>query len=501
LANPITDPLGTVLQGLLGAFTPEFLAFALIIGYFIFFLYFYGTKHWENLDWVERFFFGFLLGIFSIAVLTTAVFPIYLILFALRLDSVVGVSQLFYVVPILFLIFLAVSRVILEKPSCSEQGRGFFCNALMKHRSYWPYLLVLSTVVGFVVFIRSTPSLSPTSVAFWEGVVFLLDFGVLFSSVAMSFFIVQMSSFSSKIDPFETFAVLLNWQFLSFHKPRRKVCVLKIIEEEQKHADSHGQKRRLPHLNYDFLQWVTLTVILLTLIGVSDSAFGIFTPRVQASNTQYTVNQIDFSRLLNGTVIYTVQVEKTYWVSLPIIPARELNLSIPNPSNLSNVDIKNVVWSSNQLGLNIASDNGLSCSPKTDQSGNILYLNLMALNSSLQTRESQSLKLSYANMLNVHLINITNPNEIKLDDGSVLVSMSLFINNTQPWELISLQFPLLPVQGYGNMTSFSFLENGVEQQQAQPSPMWNGWLWSPSLFIAPHRTMNISMSATFEENS
>jgi hypothetical protein len=498
LANPITDPLGTIIQGLLSSFTPEFLAFALIIGYFIFFLYFYGTKHWESLDWSERFFFGFLLGIFSIAVLTTAVFPLFILLYTLRLDSVIGINQLFYIVPFFFLIFLTLSRVELEKPLCSEQGKDYFYDRLLNYRSYWPYVLMLSTGIGFFVFIRGNPSLSSTSVAFWGSLVFSLDFGVSFSYLVMAFFVVQLSSLSSQIDPFKIIGRLLNWQFLSFYKPKNKICVLKIIEEEQKHASSPKKKRRLPRLNYDFLQWMTLVIIVVMLIGVSDSAFGIFTPRVQAIDTRYVADEIDFFRFENGSVMYTVQLEKTYWISLPIIPVRDLNLSIPNPSNLSNVDTNDLVSSVSQPGLSIASDNALSCSPEKDSDGNTMYVDLMALNSSLQMRESPCVKLTYANVLDIHLIDVSDPNETRLDNGSILVSMSLFINNTQSWELFSQQFPLFPVQGYGNMTSFSFLENGIEQQQLQPNPIWNDWLWSPILLISPHKTMNISVSATFE---
>lgn len=500
MADPITDPLGTIIQALLGSFRPEFLAFVLILGYLIFFLYFYRTQHWQNLDWVERFFFGFLMGIFSVFILSTVVLPLAILFNALHLDSVISVDQLFYAVPICFLIFLIFLRIIFQSPLCSERVKGSFYGTLLRHRSYWPYLLIVSSVVSFFMLIVSNSSLSATSVVFWGAFVVALDFFVPFCSVVMSFSVVQLSSFSSKLEPDKIIDLVLKCHFLSFYRCKDRICILKTIEEEQKQSSSPKKKRKLPRLNYDFLQWMTLVIILVMLIGVSDNTFHIFTPTVQASETRYVTNEIDFLRFQNGSIIYTVQVEKTYWISLPIILTRNLNLSIPNPSNLSIADTGGLVWSSNQLQLDIASDKALSCSPAKDSDGRTRYLDLMALNSSLQVSDSPSVKLTYVNVLDLHLIDATEPLETHLDNGSIAVSVSLFFNNTEPWELVSQeQFPLFAVQRYGNITSFTLLENGTEQP-SQFNPIWNDWCWSPPIYISPHATMNMSVSAIFEGN-
>lgn len=50
------DPLEILLEGLLGYFTPTFLAFTLVIGYLWFFIFYFGSKYWKSLEWPESFF-------------------------------------------------------------------------------------------------------------------------------------------------------------------------------------------------------------------------------------------------------------------------------------------------------------------------------------------------------------------------------------------------------------------------------------------------------------
>jgi hypothetical protein len=42
------DPLGTILEAFANYFTPTFLAVALVIGYLMFFLFFYKTEYWDS---------------------------------------------------------------------------------------------------------------------------------------------------------------------------------------------------------------------------------------------------------------------------------------------------------------------------------------------------------------------------------------------------------------------------------------------------------------------
>lgn len=81
------DPLGTILGAFANYFTTPFLASALIIGYLIFFLFFYGTEYWNSVDWSERFFFGFMVGMFSMIVCTLVSIPLAFLLFSLQLEN------------------------------------------------------------------------------------------------------------------------------------------------------------------------------------------------------------------------------------------------------------------------------------------------------------------------------------------------------------------------------------------------------------------------------
>jgi hypothetical protein len=176
-----------------------------------------------------------------------------------------------------------------------------------------------------------------------------------------------------------------------------------------------------------------------------------------------------------------------------------MNLSISNPSNFSGYGIINQL-SANLIPpyFNVEANPGLAYSLIEKSVENVSSISVMPLNSSL-VKSASSISLTYYDMLNYRFINATQPRDVNLENGSIEVTMSLIIDNKSSRELYSDGFPLFSVQNYGNMTSFSFLENGTLK-----SSYWNtvsdGWLWT-ALYINPHSFVNLTIATVFQGQS
>jgi uncharacterized membrane protein len=116
------DPLGTILEAFANYFTPPFLAIALVIGYLMFFLFFYKTEYWDSVDWMERFFFGFLVGMFSMIACNFVFLPLAFLLFSLYLEQ--WFTTAFYFIPIFLLVFLVFLRVELGALGKKEKEKS-----------------------------------------------------------------------------------------------------------------------------------------------------------------------------------------------------------------------------------------------------------------------------------------------------------------------------------------------------------------------------------------
>jgi hypothetical protein len=247
----------------------------------------------------------------------------------------------------------------------------------------------------------------------------------------------------------------------------------------------------------DFFAWLLLLILLTSVIMSFDGTFHLFSPSMQFVETNYENDQIAVSRYFDGSVFYNVRVVKTYWIILPFFPITGLNLSIPNPSNFSIYDSTRYLPGDSQLrAIKVEADPTLAYAFKTSLDGNVTSLSVMPLNGST-IKPRASIKLSYNDILDCHFINMSQPIQKDLGNGSTLVQISLIVNNTDSRRLYSDQFALFSVQDYGNMSSFEFFQNGT----LNPS-QWNyisgQWLWT-SLFVASHSFANFTVSAVFEE--
>ena len=148
------------------------------------------------------------------------------------------------------------------------------------------------------------------------------------------------------------------------------------------------------------------------------------------------------------------------------------------------------------FAINVEADQSLACSLLTDSAGNVTFIDIMPVNGSL-VKPRSFIKLTYNDVLSFQFVEITKPAEVNLGNGSISVIMSLIINNTDSRRLYSPQFALFNVQDYGNLTSFTFLENGT-LKPSQWNNIWEQWLWT-SFSVNPYSFVNFTISAIFEE--
>jgi hypothetical protein len=212
--------------------------------------------------------------------------------------------------------------------------------------------------------------------------------------------------------------------------------------------------------------------------------------------TSFENSQITVFRYF-GAPIYYVQVVKTYWIKTPLFLIRGLNLSIPNTSNFSIYSATNyITWDQRMRVINVAADPALAYSLLTNSDGNVTSITVMPLKGSW-VKPMASIKLTYNDMLNYQFIKATQPNEVSLQNGSISVTTSLIINNTESRSLWSHDFALFSVQNYGNMTSFTFFKNGT-RIPSQWNYISDNRLWT-SFYVDPHSSVNFTVTALFQE--
>jgi hypothetical protein len=311
--------------------------------------------------------------------------------------------------------------------------------------------------------------------------------------------VAQLSFFS--LDT-EALLLAISSCFGSFNK--QKIDALKIIDEEKKYVGS-SKKRRQPRLNKDFFHKLLLLIMLVMVLVAFDRGFQLVTPSVSNIETPLNANQIVVYRFENGSLLYTIQVEKTYWINLPMIPIQALNLTIPNPSNFSLSQSDAVFGTNSGFGqLKTIFDNTVSVDSITNYEGKIESLNVMPLSSSIISEYQAPIRLSYSNVLDIQPIKISDPVETSLDNGSIEVTESLFINNTENIPITSQSFPLFQTWSYGNLTSYLCVINGVNQPLPPSNDFmsFNQWLLLEWGLTAPsNRTTIITVYATFDGKS
>lgn len=488
------DPLGILLEGLLKYFEPSFLAFALVVGYLWFFIFFFRTDQWNDLEWPERFFFGFLIGLFCMFSFSLVEFPIMILLIAFYLENLA--SQVFYWVPILFTLFLVLFRASEGKPLSSWKVKEDILRFMREHRSLWPFLLLIFSIVMYLGFGWANPFFNDASRAILGSLIFVIDFSLLLAFFVISATISQLSCLPFKTSREEALRMVFSFCFLSFLKREKRETLLREITVEEPPKKTLLQ-RCSSLLRNDLLHKAALVAALAFVILLADSSINFFSPTIQLVETDYEDNQIEVFRNFGGPVTYNIEVVKRYWVNLPRILVWNLNLSIPNPSNFSVYDYRDYIpWVERPYAIHVETDPSLSYSLMKDREGNIESINLMPISAS-QSANPSFIKLTYKDELDLNLIEVIEPHEENLGNGSILIETSLIMNNTKPERLHSSDFPLFSVEGYGNLTSFELFENGV--RKTSPWKIINAnWLWI-AFTVNPNTHKNLTALAVFLE--
>lgn len=211
-------------------FTLPFLALALVMGYLMFFLFFYRTRYWDSVDGIERFFFGFLIGIFSMIACTFVSLPLSFLLFAFYLEHLFATA--FYSIPTFFLVFLVLLRAELGVPLSSKRANKYLRAFLANHRSFWPYLLMTASVVAYLFLGWNNPFFGSASRFLWGSFLFTLNFTVFVTFCTLTWFLVQLSSVPAKISTVTVVELPLEVLKFCFFSFRRKKKSLSIKEED-----------------------------------------------------------------------------------------------------------------------------------------------------------------------------------------------------------------------------------------------------------------------------
>lgn len=249
---------------------------------------------------------------------------------------------------------------------------------------------------------------------------------------------------------------------------------------------------------YGFIQWILFLILLPSAIMVADGAFQLFTPSIYLVETHSDQTQITVFRYFGAPIFYNVQVVKTYWISMPVFPVRDLNLSIPNPSNFSiYAGTQYLTWETLPFAFNIQADPTLNYTVRTDSSGNMTAVTVMPLNGS-DVKSKSFVRLTYNDFIDAQFINMTLPINVDLKNGSSLVEMSLIVNNTDFRSLYASKFYLFNILDYGNMTSISFFDNET-YQASPPYIVADNWVWT-SFQVGPHSFENLTVLAVFGES-
>jgi hypothetical protein len=220
------DPVSMVWDTLVTYFTTPFLASALVIGYLMFFLFFYKTEYWDSIDSLERFFFGFLVGIVTMVACASVSIPLALLLQSLYLEKLF--TMYFYSIPVFFLALLMVLRVEVGAPLSSKKANGLLRAFLANHRFYWPYLLITVSVVAYLWLGWNNPFFNVASRYSWGDFILTLNVAVFVAFCTLTWFVIQLSSIPSKISMSTIIALpveVLRFYLFSFHRKKKSVSI------------------------------------------------------------------------------------------------------------------------------------------------------------------------------------------------------------------------------------------------------------------------------------
>ncbi len=446
-------------------------------------------------NWNKRVFYSFLIGFVTISFLTLIslllIYPAELF----GLNWLAGYIYAFFSVGLAAYLFnFRYSKV--KQPLSSNLARAHFRANLFAHRTYWVWIMVVSSMEGFFLVLFSSlinPFLDTTFLVDFAVFLFCINYFIVIGFTALLWFVTQLSFLSSEF----TLKLVIDCIFRSFNKG--KICCLKNIFKGNCRSRAHLGK--FARINFDFIAQLFIALLLVAILIIAQASFQMFVPSVAVIQTPQPSGAVEFFLLNNDTVLYTMTYEQSAWINVPLDTVFNLKLKLTNPSNLTTDYIDSVhSFYRQDLMPNVVSNNPLNCTLVKGSKGDS-YIEITALKGYAQINETPWMKLSYSSYFDLNVVKITTK-ESALNNGSTLVSTMLIMNNTTPYDLYADSLPLFLTQDYGNLTSFYWYVNG-NQRSDNIAQIMNQFFWFPVLqgLVSAHSFTNITLSAVFGEKS
>jgi hypothetical protein len=316
----------------------EFLALSVVLGYLLLFLLFYSTnaqsRHvWDSLEWAERFFVGFLLGMFV------------LFGFSIGVDSIVSylnervllqnpwdpvhswILSTFIVLIIVVLVRLEIAQPI-NNESAVKRLQGILANpgfrALFFGLPICLFVVLAASAFSSLVVYGLTGNIL---YRFWIGLLSASFWFVLFAPWLLIIILAGFGSYFSPTATHQAPSVVLRQVLI---EARRLVdlakCPAQLVQGARNVCAQVIMKRTLFAL-------ITVTVLLGTLMPLVDAQLGLYAPRVE-----YVEMHVDPVYTIVGYSMddysVVVKVSKTFFISSPRLWFIR-NITIVNPSNNS----------------------------------------------------------------------------------------------------------------------------------------------------------------------
>jgi len=371
----------------------EFLVLSVVLGYLLFFLFFYpgnrdymARRHWDSLQWSERFFLGFLFGWFILLLFQAGLNSLlnYLnqrIWLAKPLDPV----SIWFWSSVAILLVAVLLRLEVKGPVHGSDGLKKIIMILgFRNLFFWlpAYVVIFLVVLGYFSSILYS-LIGSTLQALWFGLS-----GAFFSFVLWSIWIPACifimfsaaSDFRGSLSAhIRTFFISIYWN-LSY-----------LIESS---STLSGEAKALFARNREIIAVLVVVIFLGFITPLADAQFGLISPRIEYVETRVGDNYDVVGNI--GDYKILIEITKTFFISAPYVWIIR-NVTISNPSNYSYSD--GSTWGGISSRL-IGSHAGLS---EIKGLGN----RVTAFNVTLQPqpqRHNIGLEINYRDRLNCSLI-------------------------------------------------------------------------------------------------
>jgi hypothetical protein len=401
----------------------EFLALSVIVGYLLFFFFFYSTeedslarRHWESLEWSERFFFGLLIGgcvllVFSggLSLILTFLLQRVVLQRSYNPVSLWVISSLVVVISVLS-IRLEV-RGAIYGPDGSSKIQSIVNHAVFRALFFWLPLHVLSFLA--IVAYLSTDSYYVIGNSVRLLCVDLWSASLSFLLFSAWFFLLFLYALSALWSPMPGLSQLKEYVFAQVSRLRALLQSPSQILGVARDVVAMIVRNRKA-----FAAWGV--VILFGIITpIADGQVGLFIPKVQYVETEYA----DSYQVIGTVEDYKVLigVTKTFFITSPYIWLIR-NITIANPSNSSYAEGTGWLQISSSL---IGSNAGLSTIKGQED-------RVVAFNVTLHPKTERyviGLQTQYYDALDYHIMNATPSRPTDTGNGTSRQQISITIRN------------------------------------------------------------------------